>query len=345
MTNADQVVRSLVFVSFFISFLPTVFYWIKHDPFRVNFGFFLRSSGVILFFLSTMWCAGAVGDYSAAVRSDVLSHGVGFSVAFFVVGFLLRKSKRPAEEYDQIWLTDKPKKTIPKAAATKEVKKVPITELTIIPEFPSSKQDMPLCYRYDDVYLTVPASFFTTATAIPSYHTPQILMYDPATEHGTGPNPDFFFADCKTRLCSIPDNKLGKMAMDWNRRHDPYYFPITSIDPEHNKVTISMLFYREDRHRIPMDEPGEESYRLIGNSRNAEMQEQIDLCEVGDECTLEFDADKDKYLVSCGAPIGYLPKSARRLVDEYGAEDVTVTIDDTSIDSDGRASVYVTVDV
>lgn len=335
--DAVHISRSLAFISFCISVPLVVFYWISHHSFRLNFSFFLRASGVILLLLSTMWCAGAVGDYSSAVRSDVLSRGIGFSVVLVVVGVLLKLScnTRPKVREAE-WLTDKP---APEPSAEKKKPDlVPITKIDLDPIFLDSFSGTPLRYRYDDVPIDVDAPFFSAAWFSP-------LVSSPWVRIRTGDSGALFYTSEDHIISKVSDSKLDKMARDWYNRDDPYYFPITSIDPEHNKIFISMLFYREGRHPIPMDEPGEESYRLIGNSRNAEMQEQIDLCEAGDDCALEYDADKDKYLVSCGAPIGYLPKAARRLVDEYGEDDVTVTIDSVGVDSDGRSWVCVIVDV
>lgn len=263
-----------------------------------------------------------------SVASDVVAHPQGFSTT----------------DTDKQWLTDKPDPEPSTEKAKPDL--VPITELTIEGFFPDEWDGIPLRYRYDDVYIPVPYAFFREPRFEKKETCPFLFI-------GYEKDDDalyfsVFNNDCVEPtyiLAKVPDNKLGRMAKDWYDRGDTYHFPITAIDPEHCQITITMLFYREGRHPIPMDEPGEESYRLIGNSRNAEMQEQIDLCEAGDDCTLEYDADKDKYLVSCGAPIGYLPKAARRLVDEYGADDVTVTIDNVGVDSDGRSWVCVVVDV
>lgn len=346
MTDAVTIVRTLAFISFCVSVPLTAFYWISHRSFRQNSGFFLRASGVIFLLLSTMWCAEAVGDYSSSVRSDVLSRSIGFSVVLIVVGVYLKLSSiRQQKTREKEWLTEKPAPE--PSTERKKPELVPITALTIEEFFPDEHDGVPLRYRYDDVCIPVPAAFFCEPR-FEKYDTWPFLFVGYEKDDDDSLYYSVFNIDCVKPtyiLAKVPDNKLGRMAKDWYDRGEPYHFPITSLDPEHNQITISMLFYREGRHPIPMDEPGEESYRLIGNSRNAEMQEQIDLCEAGDDCTLEYDADKDKYLVSCGAPIGYLPKAARRLVDEYGAEGVTVTIDDTGIDSDGRAYVHVVVDV
>lgn len=244
-------------------------------------------------------------------------------------------ASKPADDSSR-WLTDPPAPSTPMPQANKP-NLVPITEISLEPAFLDTLSNTPLRYRYDDVPIDVPSSFFAAPWFSPRVSSPWLSLRHDVSDAL------FFYAEGHP-LAPVPDSKLGRMASDWQRREEPFYFPITGIDQEKSQVMISMLFYREDPHRIPVDEPGAESYRLIGNARNEAMQEQITLCEEGDACALEYDADKDKYLVTCGQPIGYLPKAARRLVDEYGADALAVTIDSTGTDADGREYVFVSVD-
>ena len=123
----------------------------------------------------------------------------------------------------------------------------------------------------------------------------------------------------------LPKNRLSDMVVDWHHAEKPVRAAVSRFDPDNQIVTIRLVFFGEDRfEKLIRRNPDAKTYKLVSNL-NEDMQWNISLCKRGEKCSLDYDYDKEKYLVSSDLDIGYLPASASRLVEEYG-EDVDVYI-------------------
>lgn len=141
---------------------------------------------------------------------------------------------------------------------------------------------------------------------------------------------------------SLNNDKLSEMVYDWNRRGEPVFAVITHIDDERNEAVLDLFFYRDELKYLLRRFPDAKAYRLTGN-RRGEMQDNISQCERGEECSVEYDFDKEKYVVSSTLEIGYLPAAAAKIVEAQGEENVSVYIAGINSDDEGIdfADVYI----
>lgn len=134
--------------------------------------------------------------------------------------------------------------------------------------------------------------------------------------------------------------RLCHMVQDWLCRGDPIWASVTSTDETTGVTSFALFFYRNEMKYMLDREPDAKQYKLIGN-RSGELQENALYCEVGQECTLEFDDDKEKFCVSAGIPIGYLPAAAVKAMEELGPESACVFISNIETDEESRVIVYI----
>lgn len=190
-----------------------------------------------------------------------------------------------------------------------------------------------MVYHYDDVHV-VPYSDSVFEADWISAHAP--LRMQLASDRGSK---EVLVTMDGNPFAYLEDNKLLDMAYDWLVREDPYFLALRYFSSQEKKIEIFMAYYRK-RQRSS----GGREYKLVSN-RNSEMQENISLCSEGSECYFSFDYDKEKYLVSCMTfDIGYLPKSAANLVEQFGEDNVSVFVSSIDYDENDKAVVTVTVE-
>ena len=127
--------------------------------------------------------------------------------------------------------------------------------------------------------------------------------------------------------------KIQDMLNDFLRFGEPVHGLIFSIQPEEKKITFSVGFYRSARPKSygKMLASG----RLIANS-GQDAQDNISICDEGDEVSIDYDYDKERYEVSCIDYIGCLPKK----LEQY-ADTATFIIDEISENDSGKQYVVV----
>ena len=136
---------------------------------------------------------------------------------------------------------------------------------------------------------------------------------------------------------------LSRMVVDWTNKQDPNFAVLTHIDDLNQEAAFDLFFYRDELAYQLSKDPDAKRYRLIGN-RSGEMQDQAGCCVTGQLCSLEYDFDKEKYMVLAdGLEIGYLPTPAEKIVQQEGEEYVKVIVADTSIDDEFKTVVLVYV--
>lgn len=149
---------------------------------------------------------------------------------------------------------------------------------------------------------------------------------------------------CKgVRVGAMKSGTLQRMVREWTEKHDPIWAMVTQADEEAHTAAFELIFYRDELGYQLKKTPNAQKYRLTGN-RSEEVQGNIAFCEEGMPCTVDFDWDKEKYVVcSDGLEIGCLPASAARIAEETGAENIKVFIADLKIDDEGKTVVFVYV--
>ena len=132
------------------------------------------------------------------------------------------------------------------------------------------------------------------------------------------------------------------MLSDWLGRGDPVWAVLSSADEESRTAAFDLYFYRDEFNYLLNRHPDAKQYKLTGN-RSGELQENASMCSAGSECSVSYDYEKEKYEVSDGWPIGYLPASAARIVEESTDDSARVFISDVETDEEGKTVVFVYV--
>lgn len=230
---------------------------------------------------------------------------------------------------------------VPSPAQTPAPEVAPAPEADVV-EFPGKIGQFVPAYHYEDVDLcTLDETIFDVPDFAPG--AALTLKHEPENEHD--PHDVALFLDGR-KVGYLYRGKLQDMANDWLATRRPVLAILTAVDDDAKKARIALAFYDVTRFKKLLRlHPNARTYRLTGNA-NAEMQENIELCSRGDLCDLDYDFDKEKYLVSAGVDIGYLPASAARLVEDAGEDACEVFVASTGTSDSGRAvvEVYVFVD-
>lgn len=195
------------------------------------------------------------------------------------------------------------------------------------------------------------------------------LAYDYADVNLFVPDSDAFSKmDIGTKLNAYqdPDNPYDKKAVrfEWNNDTLAYFYRgklqdmandylkfggnvhgvVTALMPQDKKIQAHLGFYKGANQDEFCDHLSKNShakkYKLTGNS-SENKQSNIMISHVGEKCDLEYDYDKDKYLVINGDSIGFLPASAAKLVEENGEESCSIFI--AEIDTNDSGNYYVSV--
>ena len=136
--------------------------------------------------------------------------------------------------------------------------------------------------------------------------------------------------------------KLQDMANDWIGKKMPLRAQLTACMRDKQRAEVTLVFYDLSQYKKYLAKyPNAKEYRLTGNT-NEEMQENIDMCSRGDECSIDYDIEKEKYLVSSGLDIGYLPASAAKHIDADGKDAYDIYVSDIDFNDRGKnvISVY-----
>ena len=212
----------------------------------------------------------------------------------------------------------------------------PVSAASLLPE---SIRGHEIAYRYEDVGIFVPKdATFDVDGFVPG--AVLTLFHDVENEN----DPNAVGLRLNKRLVGyLYRGKLQDMANNWIEKKLPLRAVLTKLFRDDRRAEVLLAFYDlSDFKKLRLLYPDAKEYRLAYNS-NADMQDNLLLCSKCDECSLVYDCDKDRYLVSSGFDIGYLPASAGKLVERFGEESCRVFIADLyTNDSDKTvATVYV----
>ena len=140
--------------------------------------------------------------------------------------------------------------------------------------------------------------------------------------------------------------KLQDMANDYIEFGGQVHGIVTALYPEDKKIQAHIGYYKgknQDEYRsLVKTNIDAKKFKLTGNSSEAK-QSNIMISRVGEKCELEYDTEKDKYIVCNGDEIGCLPSSASKMIEDHGEENCSVFISEIDINDSGKYSVCVSI--
>lgn len=175
-----------------------------------------------------------------------------------------------------------------------------------------------LAYHYDDVKLT--SSGFSPSRIVPK---------EALSLKDTGTSIEVYQGDLL--LGCLPTNRLSDMVRDWDKNREPYLAYVSKCSADGNDVEIALAFYIDKLGRFISKHPGAKLYKLSGKP------DEFVSPSLGDECSVDYDVEKDKYFVMLdGDIVGCLPASAVRYAknQELDLDDLTVIIGSVDYDTD-----------
>lgn len=177
---------------------------------------------------------------------------------------------------------------------------------------PESTDGVPLAYKYDNVKL------FIVEGEEPDFEKFEIGVF---VRFVPEPNNPFdkraIYAIAKnTKLGYLYKGKIQDMVHDFCSQECPVIARIETVSHTEKEIYLCMGFYRSP---LISNDDGK-SFKLTGN-KNQNMQDNILLSVIGQEVGIDYDYEKDKYVVTdSGGEIGYLPRKVEKyLEDKYSA--------------------------
>ena len=195
---------------------------------------------------------------------------------------------------------------------------------------PEAQQGFVLVYSYDDVAFEYSDELMAKARAVPPHKQLTIQFLDDDENIGI-----YYQGELIGRM--LP-GKLRDMAGEFGEAEEKEALVVSQ--PWTDKPVLSLYLYLhvDELARRWVRNPSFKKCTLTGNT-NENMQASIDLAEPGETVSIDFDYDKEKYLVSAHGDIGYLPAN----MDEYMSEHPNVEARILSITEkdSGKSSVTV----
>lgn len=190
--------------------------------------------------------------------------------------------------------------TIPVSSAVPDTVPAPVSQPTEATEANASKplqapSEIDRCYPaydYDDVVILPTEGLQFSAIR---FDVPLILSKSPDS---------IIVSQDGMQLGSLPSTRLAGMASDWITRGDPVFARIMSVDPVASSITIGLTFYKD-----LLAEAKRRGLKAITltNTGSTEIQEALGLTSSGELCEAEWDYDKEKWEITSGMTVGYLP--------------------------------------
>lgn len=139
------------------------------------------------------------------------------------------------------------------------------------------------------------------------------------------------------KIGQVVSEKISKMIMDFHKKEEPVSAVLSGLDD--NKAFLFLLFYKLPKYKRLLNKGAcHKEFKLTGTNKS-DFQDNIRLCSVGEEIDFSFDEENEKYLAACGLDIGYFPKSANSLLENYP----DAFINSINEDDEGKAFVIVSV--
>jgi len=164
-----------------------------------------------------------------------------------------------------------------------------------------------------------------------------IIEFRPEPDNGRDGAAVALFVDEKKIGYMHKDNRQS-MYNDFIRQGDLVYGVISIVELESIKLLIG--YYEKNMYSSYLESGRSfKTYKLTAN-KNADMQENISYCSVGERIAATYDYEKDKYIAVSVVEIGYFPKSAE---DYLGPKNIRAYIHEIGDNEDANDTLYVKV--
>lgn len=126
------------------------------------------------------------------------------------------------------------------------------------------------------------------------------------------------------------------MINDFIVRDDPVYAVVSGVSPVESKIYFNIGFYKKPK--------AEKLGRILASGRlttnsGEEAQDNIAFCTEGEEVSVDYDYEKERYEVFCGEYIGCLPKR----LEFYADKNVVMVISEIGELDSGKSYVEINV--
>lgn len=191
-----------------------------------------------------------------------------------------------------------------------------------LPSLPQNINGIPAAYQYQENNIAMPGKYVRDFYSI-NVGDPIVFQLEPENEYDAKA---IQLWSNNQMLGYVFRGRLQDILHDFIKRDEPVYAMVFSVNPQEQKVTYSVAFYR---HPEPKFLGKHLATGRLTASAGEEAQENITLCDVGDELSVDYDYEKERYEVSSTMGyVGCLPKkleqhgeSAAFVVEELGETD------------------------
>lgn len=176
---------------------------------------------------------------------------------------------------------------------------------------PNSLGGVPLAYKYRDIKLCIIRGDEPDYTKLKINDSIEFVK-EPTNEY-----------DKNAIAVVVNDTKIGyvykgtiqSMINNYIMKNFQVLAYVSEIEPDKDLVKMYIGFYSE----VGSKDKIIKKFNLIANS-NEEMQNNIELCSVGDEISIDYDYEKEKFSAcdDAGLEIGYMPKVFDVYAEENG---------------------------
>lgn len=239
------------------------------------------------------------------------------SVLFFSMWYIGIKMKEPASPYVGSSHPDQPLIALANKASSS-------------PKIPQHMLGVPIAYQYQEVDVAIESVVVLDFSSI---HPGDLIKFIPEPTNQYDPHAIQLWSNNQL-LGYVYRGKMQEMLHDFLKRGDPLYGAVSSVLSEEKEITYNLGFYREPRPKARGKALG--TGRLTASS-GEEAQDNMALCEEGEEVSVSFDCDKCRFEVSSIGYIGCLPKK----LEDYG-ETATFVIDEIGESDNEKTYVVVT---
>ena len=201
---------------------------------------------------------------------------------------------------------------------------------------PAVTNGFALVYSYYDVGFYSPDDLRSIAIKVPP-HKQLTLVREPENEHDSEAIAIYYE---ESKIGYMNKGQLRDMLNDYAASDQKEFLIISRYWLE--KPTFDLFFYQSVELLLDnlKANPAHKVFTLVGN-KNVEMQDALSCTSAGEKVTIEYDMDKDKYLVTCITDIGYLSKSASAYMEEIGNYSARVLECFTNDNGDYSAKIIV----
>lgn len=199
-----------------------------------------------------------------------------------------------------------------------------------------SADDLERTYYYTDIFVAYSDRYDTTNVLCNDYVS--II-----------PEPDNMYDDKalalfhnRIKIGYLPKNQLQNMFYDFNDKGGIVLAKISEKNIEKNILRVALGFYSKPKNLIRVTGTTSKgvSFKLTGNT-NEEMQNNIYLSSIGDSVDIDYDYEKDKFVVSCLSIIGYIPASKNNYIESL--KEYTAFIENIIENENSKYSIIITI--